>query len=84
MKKGGYGKLIIDCRNLPCIVTEVERYTSDPYGCGCFVKSLIDDQPNSCSYLHCGVESISKAEADEMVRLYKKDDPYIPPRLLER
>jgi hypothetical protein len=68
MKKGGYGKFVLDCRGVPCVVTSVERYTDDPYGCGCEVKSLIDGTPNSCSYLHCGITPISKADADEMVR----------------
>ena len=62
-KKAGWGKYVLDCRGHPCIVTEVEFYSSDLYGNGVFVKSLFDDSTCSCSLLHCRPEPITEKEA---------------------
>ncbi|SRR5258706_15641119 len=62
-KKAGYGKFCLDCRGHPCIVTEVEFYSSDLYGNGIIVKSLLDGIEGSCSLLYCRPDPLTESQA---------------------
>lgn len=63
-RKAGFGKYVIDCRYHPCLVTGTEFYHQDTWGNGIFVTSLITGTPNSCSLMHCGIEPITKEQAE--------------------
>lgn len=70
---GGY---FIACNGHPSICTEKEFYTDDLYGNGVDGNSLINGKGCSCSLLHCGPSSITKAQAEELVA-YHKSHSYI-------
>lgn len=65
-KHAGYGKFVIDCREHPCIVTGTDSLYID-------VISLITGTPSGCSFLHCGIEPISKERATEMAEFAKNN-----------
>ena len=62
-KKAGYGKYVLDCRGHPSQVIEVEFYSSDLYGNGIIVKSLLDGVEGSCSLLYCRPDPLTEIQA---------------------
>jgi hypothetical protein len=71
-RKAGWGKYVIDCRYHPCLVVETDFYHGDTWGNGIGVTSLITGAPNSCSLMHCGIEPITKKQAETYVTYVKE------------
>lgn len=76
MRRAGFGKYVIDCRDHPCRVigTDFQHWGTTRqrfFSSGIRVVSLITDTPSACSLANCGIEPISEREALDMAAFAK-------------
>lgn len=71
-KIAAWGRYGIGCRGHPGIVIETDYGSGICWGEDFTLKSLVDGVEESCSLYHCGLDKLTKQQAEILAENFKK------------